>query len=237
MLYLKLAISVNILDYFGLFSVNWNKMRTTPREVCSLLVKDRFQLSDIQKDVLVGTLLGDGNLSYRGRNCRLHIKHSLNQLVLVDYKRKVFEDITSMKVRKFTQAVGEKDYNFAEFVTLTHPEFSKYHNLFYPSGKKSIPRDIDKLLITPLSLAVWFMDDGAADYAGASLQTHSFTEEDVVRLMKVLKLNFEIYTTKRLNKGSWIIYFPKASMKRLRQLIGVHMLEEFKYKLIPYSIR
>lgn len=212
-------------------------MRTTPREVCSFLDKDEFRLNNIQKDVLVGTLLGDGNLSYRGRNCRLHIKHSLNQLVLVDYKRKVFDDITSMRVRKFTQAVGEKDYNFAEFVTLTHPEFTKYHSLFYSGGKKSIPDNIDKLLKTPLSLAVWFMDDGAADYAGASLQTHSFKEEDVINLMRVLKFNFEIYTTKRLNKGKWIIYFPKASMDRLRQLIKVHMLEEFRYKLIPYSIR
>lgn len=211
-------------------------MRTTPREVYFDL-KQKFQLSDIQKDVLVGTLLGDGSLGYRGNNCRLHIKHSLRQLSLVEYKRMVFEDIVSMKIRKFVQAVGEKDYDFAEFVTLTHPEFTNYHNWFYSKVKKSIPNNISKILTSPLSLAVWFMDDGAADYAGASLQTHGFTEKDVVILMKVLKFNFEIDVTKRLNKGKWIIYFPKASMNRLRNLIDVHMLEEFKYKLIPYSVR
>ena len=205
-------------------------MRTTPREV-------NFVLEKIQKNVLIGTLLGDGAVKYRGKECRLHIKHSANQLPLVNYKRKVFRNITRMKVRKFKQKVGEKDYVFAEFVTFTNPEFTKYRNLFYPSGKKIVPKNIKQLLVDPLSLAVWFMDDGSAEYAGASLQTHCFTESGVERLMSCLKLNFKIKTTKRLNKGKWIIYFPKKSMPDLRKIIGKKILKEFKYKLEPYSER
>jgi len=205
-------------------------MRTTPREV-------NFVLEKIQKNVLIGTLLGDGAVKYRGKECRLHIKHSANQLPLVNYKRKVFRNITRMKVRKFKQKVGEKDYVFAEFVTFTNPEFTKYRNLFYPSGKKIVPKNIKQLLVDPLSLAVWFMDDGSAEYAGASLQTHCFTESGVKRLMSCLKLNFKIKTTKRLNKGKWIIYFPKKSMPDLRKIIGKKILKEFKYKLEPYSER
>jgi len=52
-----------------------------------------------------------------------------------------------------------------------------------------------------------------------------------------LKLNFKIKTTKRLNKGKWIIYFPKKSMPDLRKIIGKKILKEFKYKLEPYSER
>lgn len=211
-------------------------MRTTPREVCSI-DKETFKLNKLQRSVLVGTILGDGGLRYRGHNCRLHIKHSARQLSLVRYKHKVFRNITSMKISEFTQAVGEKDYNFAEFVTLTHSEFTKYYDCFYPLNKKIVPSDIDKILIDPLSLAVWFMDDGAADYAGASLQTHSFSKTDVEELRKTLKLNFGLETTSRLNKGGWIIYFLKSTMLKLRKQIDAHMLEEFKYKLVPYSVR
>jgi len=50
-----------------------------------------------------------------------------------------------------------------------------------------------------------------------------------------LKKNFKLETSKRLNKGKWIIYFPKASLSNLRNLVDKHMLKEFKYKLIPYS--
>ena len=212
-------------------------MRTIPREVNFKLVKKPFRLNKIQTKVLIGTLLGDGAIKPRGRDCRLHIKHSANQLPLVNYKREVFGNIASMRVRKFKQAVGKKDYIFAEFVTLTHPEFTKYHHLFYPFKKKVVPKNIKDLLVSPLSLAMWFMDDGSAEYAGASLQTHSFTKNEVDRLIKCLKLNFEIETNKRKNKGKWIIYFPKESMKQLRKTIVKYLLPEFRYKLSPYSKR
>lgn len=212
-------------------------MRTTPREVCFDLIKKSFKLSKIQRSVLIGTLLGDGALKYRGNNCRLHIKHSFNQLSFVKYKRQVFDNISSMNVRVFKQTVGKSDYSFAEFVTLTHPVFTRYYQMFYPSSKKIVPKNIDQLLTTPLSLAVWFMDDGAAENAGATLQTHSFTIKEVIRLMSLIKCNFGIKTTKKLNKNKWIIYFPKASMPKLKDIISTYMLEEFRYKLAPYSTR
>jgi len=229
-------VNILILDFRIIFGYS-ERMRTIPREVCFDLIKKSFSLSQIQKSVLIGTILGDGKLQFRGRNCRLHIKHALEQLPLVEYKRKIFSNITSMEVRKFQQIVGEGVYNFAEFVTLTHPEFTRYYHLFYPSFKKIVPEKIDQLLINPLSLAVWFMDDGSADYAGAALNTHSFVEDDIEILMMMIRRNFDIKTNKRLNKGKWIIYFPKASMPRLESIIGKYLLKDFKYKLIPYSVR
>lgn len=211
-------------------------MRITPREVCSKY-KSSFILSQLAKDVLVGTLLGDGGLRFRGNDCRLHVKHAIRQLSLVNYKQKIFADITTMKVSVFSQAVGKKVYQFAEFVTLTHPEFTKYYRLFYPSSRKIVPTIIGELLVNPISLAIWFMDDGSADYAGAQLTTHSFTEAEVEKLMQVIKASFDIETTRKLNKSRWVIYFPKASLPKLQQTIGDYLLEDFKYKLIPYSVK
>lgn len=211
-------------------------MGITPREVYSKY-KSSFTLSQLQRDVLVGTLLGDGGVRFRGNDCRLHVKHAIRQLSLVNYKRQIFADITRMGVSVFSQAVGQKVYQFAEFVTLTHPEFTRYYRLFYPSSRKIVPAIVGQLLVNPISLAVWFMDDGSADYAGAQLATHSFTEAEVEKLMKVIKASFDIETTKKLNKGKWVIYFPKASMPKLQQTVGDYLLEDFKYKLIPYSVR
>lgn len=81
------------------------------------------------------------------------------------------------------------------------------------------------------------MDDGTAEYAGSSLQTHSFSKLDVEKLRRTLKLNFGLETTSRLNKGGWIIYFLKSTMPKLRKQIGLYVLEDFKYKLVPYSVR
>ncbi len=211
-------------------------MRTTPREVC-IKLKASFNLSSTQRKVLIGTLLGDGGIRLKGKYARLHIKHSEHQLPLVEYKRRIFSNITGMDIRVFRQKVSKTDYSFAEFVTLTHPIFLEYYRLFYPNYKKEVPKEIKNLLKDPLSLAIWIMDDGSAEYAGLSIQTHSFSKSEVDLLRETIELNFEIKTTKRLNKGKWIIYFPKASLPILINKIDKFMLKEFKYKLLPYSVR
>ncbi len=212
-------------------------MRTIPREVCSTIDKASFTLSELQEQVLIGTLLGDGGLRPKGKDCRLHIKHGIGQLPLVEYKRRIFSDISTMGISVFHQTIGKSDYTFAEFVTRTHPEFTRYYRLFYSSRKKVIPHNIHQLLTHPICLAVWFMDDGSAEYAGASLQTHCFTKEEVDRLINTLKQNFNIDATKRLNKAKWIIYIPKASMPKLQRAVQPYMLADLQYKLMPYSIR
>jgi hypothetical protein len=207
-----------------------------PREVYRLL-KANFALGPVQTAVLVGTILGDANINLRKTDARLHIKHSLKQLSLVVYKRKVFEGITSMKVRVFRQIVGQKFYSFAEFVTLIHPEFTRFYKLFYPNHRKIVPKNIGEILVDPLSLAVWFMDDGTAEYAGLSIQTHSFSEEEVNKLLKVIKGNFGLDCWKKRNKGKWIVYLPKRSLAKLSEIIGEYVLPDFQYKLLPYTDR
>lgn len=204
-------------------------MRTIPREVCFL--------SKTQENVLIGTILGDGGLRYKGNNCRLHIKHAGWQLPLVQFKYQTFGNFVSMKVREFSQSVFGRNYRFAEFVSKTSPEFTRFYHLFYKDGKKIIPTNINKLLTDPLSLAVWFMDDGSAEYAGASLQTHCFTKSEVETLQFCLERNFRLATTKRMNKGSWVIYIPKNSLDRWKELVESQILALFNYKLKPYSIR
>lgn len=122
--------------------------------------KKKFYLSKRQKAILVGTLLGDGNLSKHGQNYRLFVKHSNSQSVLAKWKRKEFDNITKMNLNFFEQEVKNKKYKFCQFVTLTHKEFNEYHKIFYSKNRKIIPKEINNILNNPLSLAVWIMDDG-----------------------------------------------------------------------------
>jgi len=155
----------------------------------------------------------------------------------VQFKHKVFSNLVSMSVREFIQAVKSKNYSFAEFVSRTDPDFTIFYNIFYRDGKKIVPENIAKLVVDPLSLAVWFMDDGSAEYAGASFQTHCFTKKEVQLLQHCFEQNFQIVTTMRKNKGKWILYIPKRSLVRFRELVTPFMLNRFMYKLVPYSIR
>ncbi len=135
-----------------------------------------------------------------------------------------------MAVNKFEQLVEGKQYRFAQFVTLTHSAFTELRQMFYKNKRKIVPKNIDNLLMHPISLAVWIMDDGAKDNAGLTIQTHSFTSNEVKRLISVLKKNFNLIVTPRKNKGKIILYFPKSQMEKLWKIVEPYILPEYKYK-------
>jgi len=192
--------------------------------------KAKFCLSEKQKFVLVGTLLGDGNLAKRGKYCRLFVKHSANQEKLIQWKYNIFKDITLMPLNYFAQNVYGKEYQFIQFATLTHPIFDEYRNVFYRGVRKIIPSNIDKVFYHPLSLTVLLMDDGANDTFGMTLQTHCFAKKEVILLAKSIKKNFKLNTSLRKNKGKWIIYFPKVEIPKLYKTIEEYLLPSSKYK-------
>jgi hypothetical protein len=86
-------------------------------------------------------------------------------------------------------------------------------------------------------MTVWFMDDGAADYAGVTFQTHNFSAEEVERLVSVLQNKFDLAASSRSNKGKRIIYIRASSLERLHQLMDPYLLQQFKYKLTPRRLR
>ncbi|MDI6883294.1 MAG: hypothetical protein QMC93_02345 [Patescibacteria group bacterium] len=193
-------------------------------------VKSRFRLSDKQKFVLIGTLLGDGSLAKRGRHYRLFIKHSSNQRKFIEWKYNIFKNIVLMPLNYFTQEISGKEYQFIQFVTLTHPVFDEYRKIFYQDSRKIIPTEIDEIFCHPLALATLLMDDGASDTFGMTLQTHSFKKHEVELLSHTIKKNFQIITSLRKNKGKWIIYFPKKEIKKLYQTVERYLLPSLKYK-------
>jgi hypothetical protein len=202
--------------------------RITPREVRST----PNVLTSRQQQILVGTLLGDGCLAKHGRFHRLHVKHQLAQRGLVELKREAFRDFVTMPLHEFDQRLGQRLYPCAQFATRTSPLFTEWHDQFYRGRQKVVPTEVAQCQ-TPLSMAVWFMDDGGADYAGLNLQTHNFELREVERLVVTMAERFKIQPRTRANKGRWIIYIPASDVGSLRSRIGPHVLPELRYKLVP----
>ena len=190
------------------------------------------ELTELQQAVLVGTLLGDGSIAKHGFHHRLFVKHKLAHRALAEWKRKVFDSFTTMPLHHFDQRLNGKLYPCVQFVTRTDPIFSEWRQRFYDGRRKIVPAEISSF-VTPVSIAVWLMDDGTADRAGMSFQTHSFEFDEVERLATLLRVQFEIEASVQKNKGRWILYVPKASLGQLRSLVDGHVLPEFAYKLVP----
>lgn len=128
------------------------------------------------------------------------------------------------------------------FLTLMHEEIREMRNFFYPDGKKRIPDEIINVLKDPLSLAVWFMDDGTLDYRvkdhyAFRLATYSFSQKENELLAETLDENFGVVATvqqsKMRNQIYYRLYIGEEGRDRFINLIAPHMHSCFTHKLPP----
>ncbi len=95
-------------------------------------------------------------------NVRLKIDHSEKQREYVQWK---YEELASCvpsrpaRIDYYDKRTGNTYCN-RRFATHSLPDFDYYWGLFYRSGRKIIPINIGQILHSPISLAVWHMDDG-----------------------------------------------------------------------------
>lgn len=153
------------------------------------------KLSETQKEIITGLLLGDGHLSIGGRakNPRLRINRSAVDeeyaVWIANHFKKFTSDKALRKTKVFDRRNG-KHYNRISFNTLRNEAFlENYESWYRYTPNKKIPSNI---VFTPLTLAVWFADDGSF-YKRSSggheitFATQSFSEKEVDFLLSYLK--------------------------------------------------
>jgi len=184
-------------------------------------------LTSAQHAILVGSLLGDGTLRRQGNrlNALFEVNHSYKHQPYVDWKHQNFQNyiLSLPKTRK-----GRGVRIAYRFTTRSLPVFTAYHNWFYVNGIKRIPKD---LKLDPLSLAVWFMDDGCKIRSALYLNTQQFTLSEQVFLQKLLLDTFGLKSALNRDKHYFRIRFTTESSKSLRRLVEPYVIESMKYKL------
>lgn len=75
------------------------------------------------------------------------------------------------------------------------------------------------------------MGDGAIRNKGLILCTDSFTLRDVVLLMNVLKIKYDINISIHIDYKRPRIYILPDSMPKLRKLVNLYILPSMQYKL------
>jgi recombination protein RecA len=123
----------------------------------------RHYLSDFQWQVILGGLMGDGALSAsRSRlSCRFRFGHSAKQAAYAEWKASLFANV---QVSGSTNAKGAVFYDLQPL-----PELAELRRAVYIGGKKVLSHDYLKQL-TPLSLAIWYMDEGSYTERAKGLQ-------------------------------------------------------------------
>jgi hypothetical protein len=183
------------------------------------------------RELLHGTMLGDGYLEPHGKGVRLQVVHSVNQREYIEWKHKELASLHPGPLYYYAKA----KYPFWRFVTKSHPYLIMLRELFYPSGKKIVPDCIMELIREPQSLAVWFMDDGTVDKRRGSVlfETQSFSIEDIEKLQYCLQVNFDIQSKpiKSGNGRGLRLYVSIAESRKLKTIIEPYVISQMRYKL------
>jgi hypothetical protein len=159
-------------------------------------------LTSRQKSIILGNVLGDGHLQIRPgeKSCRLRFTHGMGQ---AEYTRWQYRNLDWLckGTKEPYETKTKKGYSECIAYTSSRPELLRYHDFFYkptglekPKYRKIVPEALIETLTDPLSLMVWYLDDGTLrpDGGACRLATQSFTESENEILQTCLKKNFGV---------------------------------------------
>ncbi|MEK7535137.1 MAG: hypothetical protein AAB613_01365 [Patescibacteria group bacterium] len=195
-----------------------------------------MRLTSTQRDIIVGSVLGDGFLQKTGsNNARLRFEHSAKQESYLLWKIDKLPDLFQGRVTHLDRVhPGSKEtYSYVRSQSNATPILGKYRQMFYEDSRKQVPANLESLL-SPLVLAVWYMDDGyyyKRDNC-AYLYICQVKKVEAMRIQEALSRKLDL-STRLLDKGQkgWALYFSPTETVKLSQCISKYVIPEMLYKL------
>lgn len=201
-------------------------------------VRDMIQLPIFQKSVIIGLILSDGWLRFPSKTSKSALIGLKQSLAHSDYVWFVFFSLCHYcnnlpQLKKGIRA-GIPFY-VLEFVTRSLPCFTELYEIFYVNGVKvelAPPKNIYELL-TPVAFAHLILGDGGFKSKGIYLCTDSYTIQDVVRLMNVLIIRYELKCTlhKASNGKGYRIYISRNSVGKVVEIVLPYFIPSMYYKV------
>jgi recombination protein RecA len=219
------------------------------REAGELIPGDRVmiaqphRLSGQQWQLVLGGLMGDGNLSPSripgSLGTRFRMGHGAKQLEYLDWKASLLGNIDQ------SRSTNGKGAGFVDLTPL--PELAPVREaIYWGDGRKHLSYDYLKSL-TPLALAVWYMDDGTFANRSKGLQertregsgrseisVQAMSEGTQQRLLEHLAGAFDLHPTLKI-RGKMqqaVLTFAKDETAKLHELIAPYVHPSMQYKLL-----
>jgi len=158
------------------------------------------------------------------RGYAFRVNHGIGQREYVDWKYRELESFTNSRPN-----TCDRSYYFR---TVSHPYFDELRRVFYIGNRKIIPEMLEGWL-TPLVLAVWFMDDGTRDGKQVRLNTQCFRREEHELLVFLLQAKLGILATINRDKAQYRLRVCEKSMPRFRALVSPLIIPSMRYKFSP----
>jgi recombination protein RecA len=250
--FLQFSVARSGKNGLAQFAATENHLIRTPggwREAGELIPGDRLMVVEQQRlgkqqfQLILGSLMGDGNLSPNRRDrsgTRFRMGHGAKQAAYLDWKVSLLGNIPH------SRTTNAKDAVFADFTPL--PELGELHEaVYFGDGKKHLSWDYLKSL-TPLALAVWYMDDGGFTLRSKGVQERTAGGTGRVeicveamspgsrdRLARYLRdtygllVKLEYRGTRKIS----VLRFSTSASEKFQKLVAPYVHPSMEYKLLP----
>jgi len=202
----------------------------------SILIKNE-KLTSEQEQLLLGSILGDGNLKKNNeQTAYFREEHGAKQALYVRWLGEKLGNLSSnicLKTKR-NNAIIESRHLL---------RFGDLYNIFYPKGKKIVPEEIVEY-IDPQAIAAWYCGDGTLQIGTsrwkgkeyirrprATIYTNGF--QDKVSQQRILRIfhRFDIKTTLRKINKYRALLFSVSQSKKLFELIAPYVSPAMWHKL------
>jgi LAGLIDADG DNA endonuclease family len=194
--------------------------------------RDMITFNLLQRSIIVGILLSDGWMQIRkGWNPRIGFKQSFKHFTYCWYVFTTLSNLCSGYPWNTKIIKRGKLFFGIEFNTRQLKCLNEIRTLFYSEFKiKTIKPELYDYL-DYIAIAHWIMGDGAKRNKGITLCTNNFSFKEVVILMNILKIKFDIDSTILIEKGKPLIYINKIALIKMLPRIKPYILNKFLYKV------
>ena len=186
--------------------------------------------------VLVGLLLSDAGLSKQknSKNARLGFKQSMIHFPFLWSTFTILSHYCGTLPYPDNAKIKNKKYYGIRMDSRAYTCLTLLYDQFYQNKVKIVPLDIYNLL-TPLALAYWIMGDGLGNaWKGLYLCTDSFSNYDIVRLMNVLLIRYNIISRLVTVSGKSRIYISSTESTKISNLVLDYIHPSMQYKILGY---
>lgn len=190
------------------------------------------------RNIIIGSLLGDGwlnGLSPTGKTS-YRVKYNDKSLGFLKWIREQLLELEPSGLKPIPK------YSQHYFFTKSTEELGNLRRLFYPNeGRKRVPKNIVELFTDPISLAIWYQDDGTLDrrpkyHWNVRIATYCFPYEDCALLTKIVKQHFGIETSvcrcQMRGKMYYQLYVLSKSMNKFIQTVKPYIHQDYAYKIL-----
>jgi recombination protein RecA len=189
-----------------------------------LITSVKHYLTPAHEQIVYGSILGDGSMRYASDyNVQLRVGHGEAQDEYCRWKQSLFNGLVKYN--------GGNSRGGHSFDTIPMYELARIYDYGYANGKKNPSEELIERL-SPLAVAIWYMDDGTFDKQRqnrCSITCSGLTREVQERLVEWFH-QYDIYPVLG-SRGR--INFNSVQTPRFHKLIARYVHPSMQYKLMP----